>query len=629
MSKIKMLNKDTIQKIAAGEVIERPKSVVKELVENSIDANSSNITIRINNGGIDSISVSDDGTGIERDDCELCLAKHATSKIENDKDLYNINTLGFRGEALSSINSISKMSIVTKTKNDKLGLKFYESDSTILKEDIVAKNGTSIEVRDIFYNIPARKKFLKDGNYESSLITDLVYRLSVANNKIGFRYFKDDKIVLDLRQDVSLIERIHELYGKDISSNLLYFSHKDNLFDIKGYFSNNIIYRANRKHQYIYINGRNVSNQNIVKAVEDSYRSLIPLNKKPMFFIFITVDPSTIDVNIHPNKQEVKIEKEDLLLDILRIKIKDLIQTKIYMKSFDLKYKKEEADEVVDIIVDKNKENSDIPVSSQELNYIDKSYNRYVTENNIIKAEENQSKYKINTDNTKETLLYNEENKIRINNPTQMKLDCIHDGKIEFYGNYVLASYKIVGIVFNTYVILEDLENKVVVLMDQHAAHERVLYEKFLSEFKNDNIFTQELIQPKILNLSQKEKEEVISNIDILKKLGFGIEILNDNIILRYVPILFNSPNTLDLVSDVLGSLSNLDSLYELKIQKIMKTACKAAIKGGDRLYNCEIDKLIKDLKKCNQPLTCPHGRPTLTILSKKDLEKLFLRIMK
>ncbi|HHX68538.1 MAG TPA: DNA mismatch repair endonuclease MutL [Gallicola sp.] len=323
---IQILSNDTIQKIAAGEVIEKPSSIVKELVENSIDAEATNIVVEIKNGGLDFIEVLDNGKGIVKDEIEIAFKRHATSKLNSFNDLYNLQSLGFRGEALASIVSVSKVTVSTKTSEDKLGNKVYFEDGKKIEEKPIAKNvGTSIIVEDLFYNVPVRKRFLKSKTTEANNITNLMYKLAIGNYGIGITYIKDDKLIFETKEKEDLNSVLTELFGMSIVNNLLEFNLKGRDYSINGYISNNKYYRANRALQYIYINGRYIESKEIREAIESSYKAVIPNGRFPIFQIFININPKHIDVNIHPNKEKVQITILDDILNDIQLKSKEIL----------------------------------------------------------------------------------------------------------------------------------------------------------------------------------------------------------------------------------------------------------------------------------------------------------------
>lgn len=647
---IKVLSKETVEKIAAGEVIDRPVSVVKELVENSIDAGATNIIIKIYDGGKRKISISDNGSGINREDVNLAFIKHSTSKIENVDDLYRIHTMGFRGEALASIKAISNVTLISKTEDEEIGSKisFFNGNKRI--ENISTNKGTSIIVEDIFYNIPARKKFLKKDTYESNLINDLLYRLAIANPSIGFKYMNNDKLIFDLFSDQSLYERINSLYGYDTAINMKEVNIESDKFKIRGYISNNLLYRSNKKNQLIYINNRTVKNDAISKVINEAYKSTIPLNRFPVFFLFIDIDPSMLDVNIHPAKTEVKIQDMDELLILLNSNLKRVINSDVELKIAFSDKKDEREEETKLNIVEKDEEDSDEAVrityeddtntqdnavyaKSADTEYDDKfiskedsdidennadipvfDYDEFTNDINLL--QDRNKDIKKSSQEYEEILIFDDETN---DDKNRIVMDEIN----------ILDAYKIEGVLFNTFILLYDYNNDFVVMIDQHAAHERILYEEFSEKFKNSKVNSQYIEGVSPIKLTVNEEETIKENMDLLNKFGFTIDIYPDhNVVVRSMPIIFGGNYSLDLIKDIIGILDEeKTNIYDYKVEKIMKYACKNAIKAGDKISNIEIDKLIENLKKCKYPTTCPHGRPSMIILKKNMIEKMFYRI--
>lgn len=614
MGKIKLLDELTIQKIAAGEIIERPASVVKELVENSLDANGLNITVEIADGGKSYIRVTDDGDGFLDEDLDLAFKRHSTSKILTVDDLYNIMTFGFRGEALASISTVSKVEIVTKTKDSVSGIQAFVEEGNILeKKPIGCPKGTTIIIRDLFYNIPVRKKFLKSDKIEANHIDDIIYKLALGNSDRSFKYIRDNKVIFKTsKQDIA--SNIYTLLGKDFFDNLLKIDYSNENFNVYGYVSNNTFYRGNRKHQYLYVNKRYVNNKDVSSFIEEKYKSLIPINRFPIYVIFIDIKPSLIDVNVHPTKQEIKFINQQEILDALNSAISEVLTKNLYIQKVTFNHQ-EHVDNKESLpllfkmgISDKEKQNDDIyePLSNYEVIKEDTSIDEFVFYNN----RNNKVPDKID--------------KITLNNDNNYKAN----ENIE--KNSFLENVKILGVLFSTYILMEDIQSNKLLIMDQHAAHERVMYEKYKYEYESENIAIQTLLTPEILELTSSEIEFVKDNLDTLKKLGFIIEEFGQkSIIIRGVPILFGKPQIKNFFLELIDSLkSNINNSYEVKIDKIMKIACTNAIKSGDKITNIEIESLINQLKNTKNPYTCPHGRPTIIEISKKDIEKEFKRIM-
>lgn len=646
---IKVLSKETVEKIAAGEVIERPVSVVKELVENSIDAGATNIIIKIYDGGKRKISISDNGSGINREDVNLAFIKHSTSKIENVDDLYRIHTMGFRGEALASIKAISNVTLISKTEDEEIGSKisFFNGNKRI--ENISTNKGTSIIVEDIFYNIPARKKFLKKDTYESNLINDLLYRLAIANPNIGFKYMNNDKLIFDLFSNQSLYERINSLYGYDTAINMKEVNIESDKFKIRGYISNNLLYRSNKKNQLLYINNRTVKNDAISKVINEAYKSTIPLNRFPVFFLFIDIDPSMLDVNIHPAKTEVKIQDMDELLILLNSNLKRVINSDVELKIAFSDKKDEREEETKLNIVEKDEEDSDEAVrityeddtSTQDNSVYAKSndteYDEFISKEYSDRDENNEDIPVFDDDEFINDINLLQDRNKDIKMPSQKYEEILifddeskdDENKIVMDEINILDAYKIEGVLFNTFILLYDYNNDFVVMIDQHAAHERILYEEFSEKFKNSKVNSQYIEGVSPIKLTVNEEETIKENMDLLNKFGFTIDIYPDhNVVVRSIPIIFGGNYSLDLIKDIIGILDEeKTNIYDYKVEKIMKYACKNAIKAGDKISNIEIDKLIEDLKKCKYPTTCPHGRPSMIILKKNMIEKMFFRI--
>ncbi len=614
MAKIKLLDNITIQKIAAGEVIERPLSIVKELIENSLDANSKNITIEIKNGGKSYIRVTDDGDGIEEDDLELAFKRHSTSKLSSVEDLYRIKSLGFRGEALASISHVSRVEVMTKTKNAIGGIHaIVEEGDIISKEVIGCPKGTTLIVKDLFYNLPVRKEFLKSDLIESNHISDIVYKVALGNLNTSFKFIRDDKVVLKTSKNNDMKTHIYSILGKEFSKNLIPISFEGYGIHLYGHISNNHLYRSNRNHQYIYINGRYINNINISNTIENHYKSLIPLNRFPCFILFIDLDPSTIDVNIHPTKQEIKFVNQTEIFSVIDQAIKQTLYPSLSVPKVSFKETREVIREetpplllmntntqIQDDIVIKDFTNKSV-FDQEEISEVDKS--------NIIKVNEFMIGEKINSESN------------------QYKIEITDDDPIDIKN--ILSTIEPIGVIFNTYILAEDKANEKLYFIDQHAAHERVMYEKYLDEYRNENIIAQQLLVPEVIELTNSEMNNFEDNKSIFSNLGFDIEEFgNNSVVIRSVPLIFGVPNIRELFYDLLDNINNIKSNYDTKLEKIMKIACTKAVKSGDHMSEIEMFSLFELLKNCNNPHSCPHGRPTVLEMSKTDMEKAFLRIM-
>ncbi len=620
MGKIIKLDDKTIQKIAAGEVVERPASIIKELVENSLDANSSNIIIEVRNGGKTYIRVTDDGNGIEEDDLDLAFERHSTSKLSLVEDLHRIRSLGFRGEALASISHVSRVEVMTKTDNVLAGIHGVVEEGKIISKEIVGcPKGTTIIAKDLFYNIPVRKEFLKSDLVELNQISDIVYKIALGNLKTSFKFIKDDKVVLKTSRHNDMKSHIYSILGKEFSNNLTEINLEENGIILKGYISNNNLYRGSRNHQYIYVNGRYIMSTSISNLIESHYKSIIPLNRFPVFIIFIDVDPASIDVNIHPTKQEIKFSNQSNVLAIIDKCIKNALfpSLSIPKVSFNQKNKKPDEENLPLLF---NESYGDLTDNIVIKDFTKESlYSEYKGEltqltnkrvNEQLPIIDNMKFIDDRNDSSKEELDVNKNN------------NDIED---------VLSTIEPLGVIFNTYILAEDRVKERIYFIDQHAAHERVMYENYLKEFKSENIAAQQLIVPEVFELTNFEMNNLLENNMIFKDLGFDIqEFGNNSVAIRAVPLLFGIPNVRDLFFDLLDNMNNNNIInsYETKIEKVMKLACVNAVKSGDHMSKIEIQSLLVQLKKCENPHSCPHGRPTILEMSKNDIEKAFLRIM-
>lgn len=602
MSKIKLLDELTIQKIAAGEIIERPSSIIKELVENSLDAGSSSITIEVMNGGKTHIRVTDDGHGMVEEDLDIAFKRHSTSKLSNVDDLHSILSLGFRGEALASISTVSQIEVLTKVSEGSSGIQIHVEEGEILKKQpIGCPKGTTMIIKDIFYNTPARENFLKSDLVESNHINNIVYKLALGNPGISFKYIKDNKVVFKTSKNNNLLSNIYSLLGKEFSENLIPIKYKDSDFEIDGYISKNTFYRGNRSHQYLYVNNRYINSAVISELIEKQYKSIIPINRFPVFILFINIDPSLIDVNIHPTKQQIKfINQKDINIGIENTVNNELEKILSIPKARSNK-------------VDKGTNKKDLPLLFDQ-DFIEKN-------NKLHSNIENSS----NIYKDKVNMIQREEEHI-IEDKVEYVEDEINKDSIDD----ILKRVRIIGILFSTYILVEDPILQNLHVIDQHAAHERVMYERFKKEYENEKIVVQNLLAPEVIDLTNTEASLVVDNIEFLEGLGFIVEEFGTNsVILRGVPILFGNPNITGLFLELVDILkTDIKSSYETRLDKIIKISCTRAIKSGDKMEKIEIKSLFDQLGETKNPYTCPHGRPTIIEVSKRYIEKEFKRIM-
>ena len=671
---INILDDLTINKIAAGEVVERPSSVTKELIENSIDASSTQIVIDIVDGGKKQIRITDNGEGIPSSEVDKSFLRHATSKIKKIDDLYDLYSLGFRGEALASIASVSRLEMITKTKDEPLGTKVVlEGGKEVLKEPVGTKNGTTIIIKDLFFNTPVRQKFLKSTHAETINISDLINKLAIGNTNVQFKYINNGKLMLNTPGDNKLISVIRSIYGKEIVENLIEINEEGSFCNINGYIGNNNIYRSNKNLQHIYINNRYVRSKIILDAINEAYKSIIPINKHGVCFLNIDIDPAKIDVNIHPTKMEIKFENDkDLYIEIRDLLKKKLLNTALIGKyeNYDDKFKVNESKETylqekeayLQTFNNLNKENEEdknlnkaTPKNDfSELNSF-MSLSEALSRNN--KVEENKANKEKVKDNTitsnnieKEIKLQSIENKkneffidgvvdvsksfsfdelnsLNEKNDKKAELNQISEENIKSENRFSITDFRVVGSILNTYIVLE--KNEAMYLLDQHAAHEKVLYEEYMKKFKNHKIDMQMLLDPIVMEFSNVDMMKIENNMDLFLNFGFEIELFgNNHIMVRGVPTIFGTPESEKFILQIIDNMEDLSSSYDLKGDKFASMACRAAIKANDKIHIIEMKKLLLQMEKCENPFTCPHGRPTIVEISKKEIEKMFKRIM-
>lgn len=591
--KINILDESTINKIAAGEVVEKPLSIVKEIVENSIDAGACDITIDVNKDPLKYIRISDNGIGIREDDLELCFLRHTTSKIQNINDVECIRSLGFRGEALSSISAISKVEMITKTKKDDIGKKIYlEGGKVISKEDSGHHTGTTLTIRDIFFNTPARLKFLKPSTRELSYITDLVQKIALSNTNISIKYKIDNKLIFGTSGRGNLKEVIRTIYGKSIYDNIISVEEEDEDIKISGYIGNTSIVKGNRTLEIVFVNGRIIKSPLISSSIEKAYKSMLPINKFPFFILNIEINPRTIDVNVHPSKAEIKFQDDSLIFKKVYRVIKSVIDENISVKD----------------VFEKELFKENIP-SKEEYKPSSDDIKRFMLNETVPK---NKTSYSVNP------------------SPKVIKsnfLDDLDDRETK-KSSEKLPRLRILGQVNSTFIIAEGDEGMYIV--DQHAAHERIYYERYDKAFKDSSIKSQPLLMPISIELTPSEKQLVLEDIESFQRIGFSIEDFGGNTIaIKEVPILYGNPDNEDLFNEILGGVldSKEKNLVSCIDKVIYSMACKSAIKAGDSLSIKELEALIDALNMCNSPYTCPHGRPTVIKMSYLELEKKFNRI--
>lgn len=673
MNRINILNADTANKIAAGEVVERPSSVVKELVENSLDAGAKNITIEIQNGGESLIKIIDDGSGVHPEDVEKAFNPHATSKIKDTYDIFSINTLGFRGEALPSIASIARVDFKSKTEDFDMGKELIISGGE--KEsltDCSMNRGTQIEVRDLFFNVPARKKFLKTTARESALINDLVNRISLANQDVSFKLFNNNKKILNTYGNGKLIDVIRTIYGKSTAENLIYFEEHKDTASVYGFIGNDTLARASRNNQSLFVNKRYVKNRSLTVAVENAFRSFNVTGKFPFFVLFIDTYPELIDVNIHPTKSEIKFKDErfifKVVFDAVHSAMREYVKDTFTLPEEEEKKFEALKEEVIQESLDKEistleklKENINYKVSEDRKKEEIYSYNpskdyETKTEVNIpvdFLSKENQeesSKLNNSLENNEfkeasakreisyDPILIKNELKDKVSENTHDSLETSdykcnkneHGNSLEerIYREAKFPKLKIIGQFNKTYVLAE--YDSTLYLIDQHAAHEKILFEKYSSDIAKKKVEIQPLMIPLVVTLPTEDYLYYDENKEIFEKAGFKISDFGDNSIrIEEVPYFLDKLNPTELITSMINNLKKMGTgeTVEVKYNKIASMSCRAAVKANDVLSILEMENLIEDLRYINDPFHCPHGRPTIIKFTSYELDKKFKRI--
>lgn len=657
--KINVLEPRIFNKIAAGEVVERPASIIKELVENSVDAGAKHITIEIENGGISKIRVIDDGCGIDFDDLQRAFLPHATSKIKEDSDLFEIKTLGFRGEALASIGAVSFVNLISKTKDSSTGGTIQISGGDMGVPTICgADNGTDITVQNLFYNVPARAKFLKKPKTEESEITDLVEKFILSNPTVSIKYIIDGKI-RHISNGKGMMDAIYEVYGKNTLDNLLYFEQEYDDMRIYGFTSKPEFSKPNRTYQTIIINNRYIKNTTIQSAVTNAYGEVLMKKQFPFFVIYLDMDFSAVDVNVHPNKMEVRFENGNNIYPRVFELINKTINSIDYTRTYQSKQSEtlvdslSVPDDIKNITIEEN--NFDINkfnIDSEKLNKLWESEEVNIsassnTENNIGNLG-NGSK-EVNKLDTTDQIISNLSKKYSgssANIFTAMELSSADDvlkNGISF-GSKLLnkmeaeqeeidvsknQSIRILGVLFKTYIVIE--YQNLMLLVDQHAGHERILFDQMMESLKNQKLAIQQLLVPYVLDVNAVEENYILEHIEDLKTLGFDVEEFGDKTFkVSTVPYILEDVDFKEFFDEFLQDMKNpkVFSFAGSFRDKVASMACKAAVKGGDELSYSEVAKLIELFAENNTKLLCPHGRPVVIKVTENEIERWFKRIV-
>lgn len=594
MKNINILDSNTIDKIAAGEVVERPSAVVKELVENSIDANADAVTIEIKDGGISFIRITDNGEGIDRSQVKKAFMRHATSKIKSVEDLISVTSLGFRGEALSSISAVGKVEFLTKTKTDFIGTRYVvEGGRECVFEDAGIPDGTTIIVRDLFFNVPARKKFLKSPSSEGNNITELIEHMILSHPNISFKYIYNGNVKLQSSGKNDIKSCIYNVYGRDIANGLIEVKSIRDDISIHGFIGKPELARATRNFEIYFVNNRFIKSTLIDRALEEAYKDYLMLHKYPTVFLYFEIPSHLIDVNVHPTKREIRFFEGEAL----KCYIVDVIKNALINK------------ELIKEIVEEHHEKPSVKES--EINK-----EPFETINHIIESSYN-NYYSSEIEKEDESTDTNEKNE---------QLTLFDD---KFISEESIKKHRIIGQLFNTYWLIE-FENKLFIV-DQHAAHEKVNYERLIKKLRNNENCSQNIYPPIVVSLSNAEAQYVTKYNENFLNVGFTIEHFGGlDYTISTVPMELLSQNPADYFHEMLDELIEGKNSKETETVnlKIATMACKASVKGNMHLSVFEADKLISELLTLDNPYNCPHGRPTIISFSKYEIEKMFKRIV-
>lgn len=618
MPNIAILNQETIDKIAAGEVVERPCSVVKELVENAIDAGSTAITVEIKEGGISFIRITDNGCGIERDQVAVAFYRHSTSKIRSAEDLLTVKSLGFRGEALSSISAVARVELITKTYDELTGTRYViEGSKELSNEEIGAPDGTTFIVKDLFYNVPARRKFLKTAQTEGSYISDMVEKLALSHPDISFKFINNNQTKLHTSGNGNRKDIIYHIFGREISSSLLEVKHECEYFKVEGFIGKPVITRGNRNYENYFINGRYVKSNILSRAIEEAYKSFLMQHQYPFTVLYFTFF-SELDVNVHPTKMELRFDNNN----------------EIYVELCDTIYailsRKEMIPEVpVDStpapkkIVHEYKKPIPEPFEKRRINEVRAAESRSVYGQSVTSAVKDYSAIEPAAKAPETSTAYEP---AQVVTGTQQTLG---DYDKVFLTESAKKQFSIIGQLFKTYWLIE-FEDKLYII-DQHAAHEKVLYEKTMARLANKDFTSQRISPPIVMTLDAKESEMLEKYRPQIEQFGYEVEHFGGKeYMISAIPDNLFNIDMKDLFIEMLDDFSNATGRQtpDIITEKVASMSCKAAVKGNDKLTLPEINKLIDELLSLDNPYNCPHGRPTIISMSKYEIEKKFKRIV-
>lgn len=633
MPNIQVLDQSTINKIAAGEVIERPASVVKELLENAIDARATAVTVEIRDGGISFIRVTDNGCGIPKEEIPLAFLRHSTSKIRSVEDLFTVSSLGFRGEALSSIAAVAQVEIITKTPDSLTGIRYQiEGGAEKGAEEIGAPEGTTFIARNLFFNTPVRRKFLKTAMTEGAHVSDLVEKIALSHPEISVRFIQNNQNKLHTSGNHNLKDIIYTVFGREIASNLLPVAQTGDAVAVSGFIGKPVIARSNRNFEHYFINGRYIKSSIICKAIEEAYKPFMMQHKYPFTMLQFTIEPEFLDVNVHPTKMELRFRDGEMIFGMVREAVAQALLHKELIPEVSLEGKKEQA----------MREQMERKLAQEKRIPIPEPFEKHRMENLHITPPKNpaiqpQLRKQDRTDLVREEIAsYG----TRIIQPASLpaaqpvKPPVEQPQQMDLFGEKLLEPrarnrHKLIGQLFDTYWMVEF--NEQLYIIDQHAAHEKVLYEKTMATLKSREYTSQMVEPPIILTLSSSEEVMLKKYLSYFLEIGFEIEPFGGReYAVRGIPGNLFSIAKKELLMEMIDGLSedtlasNPDMIYE----KVASMSCKAAVKGNHKMDALEADNLIDQLLDLENPYACPHGRPTIVSMSKYELEKKFKRIV-
>ncbi len=667
---IKVLDQATINKIAAGEVVERPSSVVKELVENAIDAGATAVTVEIKDGGTSFIRITDNGGGIVKEEVPTAFIRHATSKIMTIEDLLSVSSLGFRGEALASIAAVAQVECITKTAQALTGIRYeIHGSKEIANEEIGAPTGTTIIVRNLFYNVPARKKFLKTPMTEGSYITELITRLALSHPEVSFKYIINGSNKIATSGNGKLQDVIYHIYGKDVSNHLLPVKRTVGDFSVEGYVGKAYVSKGNRSFEHYFVNGRYIRSNIVTKAIEEAYKSFVMIHKFPFTALHFTLDSNKLDVNVHPTKMEFKYADGEQLFDFVKSSVRQALLSEEMIQDVSLRTAKEERA----ITIEQQKKNiAHVPepfenkaralryqqgvnveskatveqkaITEQETSVVQNQENKTITEpKHIDSINESENKpstvvearhiVEAVTTNILDSISETVAESIPENTSERVPETTIVNEQLtmpmeQFLSEGARKKHRLIGQVFKTYWMIEYDEKMYIV--DQHAAHEKVMFERLMKQMAEKKVISQQLLPAKVLHLDSIEHTTVMNHLNLFEQTGFDIEDFgDDSIVVRAMPDDIMGVNPQLLFDELLNALTEDIGKISIDffVEKLSGMACKAAIKGNSEISSIEADALIDEMLQLDNPYNCPHGRPTMISLTKTEIERKFKRI--